>query len=205
MIFKKLLIMIQNSLKIILGSSSIYRAKLLSKYVSNFESIAPEIDESQYTNESPQDLSMRLAKTKARKIADIKPQNVVIGSDQVVSFKNINIGKKINYESAYQTLIEFSGKKIYFYTSVVIVIKVKKIELTHLDKTIIKFKKFRKKELEIYLKSQDLFDSTAAVKYESKKFQLLVDQIITEDEQAIIGLPMIWLLEQLKKLESKTI
>ena len=89
--------MIQSSLKIILGSSSIYRAKLLSRYVSNFESIAPEIDESQYANESPQDLSMRLAKTKARKIADIKPQHVVIGSDQVVSFKKINIGKKIPF------------------------------------------------------------------------------------------------------------
>ena len=201
MIFKKLLIMIQSSLKIILGSSSIYRAKLLSRYVSDFESIAPEIDESQYINESPQDLSMRLAKTKARKIADIKPQNVVIGSDQVVSFKNINIGKKINYESAYQTLIEFSGKKIYFYTSVVIVIKEKKIELTHLDKTIIEFNPFRKKELEVYLKSQDIFDSTAAIKYESKQFQQLVNQIITEDEEAIIGLPMIWLMEQLKKLE----
>jgi len=201
LIFKKLLIMIQSSLKIILGSSSIYRAKLLSRYVSYFESIAPEIDESQYANESPQDLSMRLAKTKARKIADINPQHVVIGSDQVVSFKKINIGKKINYESAYQTLIEFSGKKIYFYTSVVIVIKEKKIELTHLDKTMIEFKPFGKKELEVYLKSQDIFDSTAAIKYESKQFQQLVNQIITEDEEAIIGLPMIWLMEQFKKLE----
>ena len=176
--------MIQSSLKIILGSSSMYRAKLLSKYVSNFESIAPRIDESQYTNESPQDLSMRLAKTKARKISHIKPQNLVIGSDQVVSFKKLNIGKKVNYESAYQTLIQFSGKKIYFYTSVVIVIKEKKIELTHLDKTMIEFKPFGKKELEVYLKSQDIFDSTAAIKYESKKFQLLVNQTITEDEEA---------------------
>jgi len=193
--------MTQSSLKIILGSSSIYRAELLSKYISHFESVAPEIDESQYANESPQDLSMRLAKTKAKKIADIKPRDVVIGSDQVVSFKNISIGKQVDYESAYQTLIEFSGKKIYFYTSVVIVIKEKKIELAHLDKTIIEFKPFGKKELDIYLKSQDIFDSTAAVKYESKQFQLLVDQIITEDEQAIIGLPMIWLMEQFKKLE----
>ena len=193
--------MIQSSLKIILGSSSIYRAKLLSRYVSDFESIAPEIDESQYINESPEDLSMRLAKTKARKIANIKPQDVVIGSDQVVSFKKINIGKKINYESAYKTLKEFSGKKIYFYTSVVIMIKEKKIELTHLDKTMIEFKPFGKKELEVYLKSQDIFDSTAAIKYESKQFQQLVNQIITEDEEAIIGLPMIWLMKQLKKLE----
>ena len=193
--------MTQSSLKIILGSSSIYRAELLSKYISHFESVAPEIDESQYANESPQDLSMRLAKTKAKKIADIKPRDVVIGSDQVVSFKNISIGKQVDYESAYQTLIEFSGKRIYFYTSVVIVIKEKKIELAHLDKTIIEFKQFGKKELDIYLKSQDIFDSTAAVKYESKQFQLLVDQIITEDEQAIIGLPMIWLMKQLKKLE----
>ena len=193
--------MTQSSHKIILGSSSIYRANLLSKYISHFESVAPEIDESQSANESPQDLSMRLAKTKAKKIADINPGDIVIGSDQVVSFKNISIGKQVNYESAYQTLIEFSGKKIYFYTSVVIVIKEKKIELAHLDKTIIEFKPFGKKELDIYLKSQDIFDSTAAVKYECKQFQLLVDQIITEDEQAIIGLPMIWLMEQLKKIE----
>ena len=82
----------------------------------------------------------------------------------------------------------------------VVVIKEKKIELTYLDKTIIEFKPFGKKELEVYLKSQDIFDSTAAVKYESKQFQQLVNQIITEDEEAIIGLPMIWLMEQLKKL-----
>ena len=201
MIFKKLLIMIQSSLKIILGSSSIYRAKLLSRYVSNFESIAPEINESQYINETPQDLSMRLAKTKARKIADIRPRDIVIGSDQVVSFKNTSIGKQENYEAAYQTLIKFSGKNICFYTSAVILIKEKNVELAHLDKTIIKFKPFKKKELEIYLKRQDIFDSTAAVKYESKQFQQLVNQIITEDEEAIIGLPMIWVMEQLKKLE----
>ena len=193
--------MIQSSLKIILGSSSIYRAKLLSRYVSNFESIAPEINESQYINETPQDLSMRLAKTKARKIADIRPRDIVIGSDQVVSFKNTSIGKQENYEAAYQTLIKFSGKNICFYTSAVILIKEKNVELAHLDKTIIKFKPFKKKELEIYLKRQDIFDSTAAVKYESKQFQQLVNQIITEDEEAIIGLPMIWVMEQLKKLE----
>jgi len=169
--------------------------------VSNFESIAPEINESQYINETPQDLSMRLAKTKARKIADIRPRDIVIGSDQVVSFKNTSIGKQENYEAAYQTLIKFSGKNICFYTSAVILIKEKNVELAHLDKTIIKFKPFKKKELEIYLKRQDIFDSTAAVKYESKQFQQLVNQIITEDEEAIIGLPMIWVMEQLKKLE----
>ena len=70
--------MTQSSLKIILGSSSIYRAKLLSKYISHFESVAPEIDESQHANESPQDLSMRLAKTKAKKIADIKPRILLL-------------------------------------------------------------------------------------------------------------------------------
>ena len=83
----------------------------------------------------------------------------------------------------------------------VIIIKESKIELEHLDKTIIEFKSFGRKELEIYLKSQEIFDSTAAVKYESKKFQLLIKQVITEDEQAIIGLPMNWIMKQLKKIE----
>ena len=194
--------MIQSSLKIILGSSSIYRAKLLSKYVHNFESIAPEIDESQYPKESPQDLSMRLAKIKARKIADIRPKDIVIGSDQVASFKNVNIGKPMDRSTAYNQMIKFSGKDVSFHTGAVIMIKELETMLSHVDKTIIKFKPFEKKELEDYLNSENHFNTTAGVRTESFPFQNLVDKIVTEDKEAIIGLPIIWLVKQIKNLQS---
>jgi len=188
--------------KVILGSSSIYRTTLLLKYFPDFISISPNIDESQRPKEPAKNLSLRLALEKATKIASNRPKDIVIGSDQVASFENVNIGKPMDRSTAYNQMIKFSGKNISFYTSAVIIIKELETVLSHIDKTIIKFKPFEKKELENYLNSENRFNTTAGVKAESFPFQKLVDKIITEDKEAIIGLPMIWLVKQIKNLQS---
>jgi septum formation protein len=188
--------------KVILGSSSIYRTTLLLKYLPDFISISPNIDESQRPKEPAKNLSLRLALEKATKIASNRPKDIVIGSDQVASFENVNIGKPMDRSTAYNQMIQFSGKNISFYTSAVIIIKELETVLSHIDKTIIKFKPFEKKELENYLNSENRFNTTAGVKAESFPFQKLVDKIITEDKEAIIGLPMIWLVKQIKNLQS---
>ena len=191
-----------NPRKVILGSSSIYRKTLLSKYLPDFISISPNIDESERPKEPAKDLSLRLALEKATIIASNRPKDIVIGSDQVASFENVNIGKPMDRSTAYNQMIQFSGKNISFYTSAVIIIKELETVLSHIDKTIIKFKPFEKKELENYLNSENRFNTTAGVKAESFPFQKLVDKIITEDKEAIIGLPMIWLVKQIKNLQS---
>ena len=56
--------------KLILASSSPYRRELLTKLGLQFQSISPEIDESSLINEAPQDTALRLAKLKAKKIAE---------------------------------------------------------------------------------------------------------------------------------------
>ncbi len=188
--------------KVILGSSSIYRTTLLSKYLPDFISISPNIDESERPKEPAKDLSLRLALEKATKIASNRPKDIVIGSDQVASFENVNIGKPMDHITAYNQMIQFSGKNVSFYTGAVIIIKELETVLSHVDKTIIKFKTFEKKELEDYLNSENHFNTTAGVKAESLPFQKLVDKIVTEDKEAIIGLPMIWLVKQIKNLQS---
>jgi len=188
--------------KVILGSSSIYRTTLLSKYLPDFISISPNIDESERPKEPAKDLSLRLALEKATKIASNRPKDIVIGSDQVASFENVNIGKPMNRSAAYNQMIKFSDKNVSFYTSAVIIIKELETVLSHIDKTIIKFKPFKKKELEDYLNGENRFNTTAGVKAESFPFQKLVDKIITEDKEAIIGLPMMWLVKQIKNLQS---
>ena len=188
--------------KVILGSSSIYRTILLSKYLPDFISISPNIDESERPKEPAKDLSLRLALEKATKIASNRPKDIVIGSDQVASFENVNIGKPMDRITAYNQMIQFSGKSVSFYTGAVIIIKELKTVLSHVDKTIIKFKTFEKKELEDYLNSENRFNTTAGVKAESFPFQKLVDKIVTKDKEAIIGLPMIWLVKQIKNLQS---
>ena len=191
-----------NPRKIILGSSSIYRTTLLSKYLPDFISISPNIDESERPNESANDLSLRLALEKAIKIASNRPKDIVIGSDQVASFKNVNIGKPMDRSTAYNQMIKFSGKDVSFHTGAVIMIKELETMLSHVDKTIIKFKPFDKKELEDYLNSENRFNTTAGVRIESFPFQNLVDKIVTKDKEAIIGLPIIWLVKQIKNLQS---
>jgi len=188
--------------KVILGSSSIYRTALLSKYLPYFISISPNIDESERLAEPAKDLSLRLALEKATKIASSRPKDIVIGSDQVASFENVNIGKPMNRSTAYNQMIKFSDKNVSFYTGAVIMIKELETILSHVDKTIIKFKPFEKKELEDYLNSENYFNTTAGVRIESSKFQNLIDDIVTEDKEAIIGLPMIWLMKQIKNLQS---
>ena len=189
--------------KVILGSSSIYRTTLLSKYLPDFISISPNIDESERPKEPAKDLSLRLALEKATIIASNRPKDIVIGSDQVASFENVNIGKPMDCSTAYNQMIKFSGKNVSFYTGAVIIIKELETILSHVDKTIIKFKLFEKNKLEEYLNSENHFNTTSGVRIESLPFQNLVDKIMTEDKEAIIGLPMIWLVKQIKNLQSK--
>jgi len=51
-----------------------------------------------------------------------------------------------------------------------------------------------------YLNSLDTFSTTAGVKSESDQFPALVEEIIADDECAIIGLPIKWILDQLSEL-----
>jgi len=69
--------------KLVLASSSPFRKALLKKIYSSFDSASPDIDESSKPNESPMDLSKRLAFEKASALTEQFPNHLIIGSDQV--------------------------------------------------------------------------------------------------------------------------
>ena len=186
-----------NFMQIILGSSSIYRAGLLKKYIPNFETQSPNIDESPREKESAKDLSLRLALSKARKISLSEPDALVIGSDQVASFNGNILGKPKSYEDAYKTIMAFSNGEVLFYSGVAIIHKNKVLEESYIDVTRVIFKDFDDEMLREYLDSEESLNTTAGVKMESNLFQKLVAQIETEDPEAIIGLPIQWLLKKL--------
>ena len=51
--------------------------------------------------------------------------------------------------------------------------------------------------LKNYLDSEENLNTTAGVKMESRLFRKLIYKVQTEDEEAIIGLPIQWLLNTL--------
>ena len=182
---------------IILASSSIYRSRLLKKYIKDFSIRTPDIDETPRKKESAKDLSLRLALSKAKKISNSEPDSFIIGSDQVASFKGTILGKPMNYEDAFNTIKKFSKEDVIFFTGIALINKNENLQYHHIDITTISFKDFNDQMLKNYLDSEENLNTTAGVKMESRLFRKLIYKVQTEDEEAIIGLPIQWLLNTL--------
>ena len=183
--------------QIILASSSIYRSRLLKKYIKDFSTCTPDIDETPRKRESAKDLSLRLALSKAKKISMREPDSFIIGSDQVASFKGNILGKPANYEDAFNTIKQFSKEDVIFFTGIALINKNENLQYSHIDITTISFINFNNQTLKNYLDSEDNLNTTAGVKMESRLFRKLIYKVKTEDEEAIIGLPIQWLLNKL--------
>ena len=183
--------------KLILASSSIYRQEIFRKYYPEFKCISPDIDETPMLNEKPISLAKRLSSKKAEKISMNFPDHFVVGSDQVASFDGQILGKPGSYNNALSNFKMFRGKSVFFYAGVSIRNKSLGINRNGLETTEIRFKDYSDEEMINYLDSLDTFNTTAGVKSESILFTPLVDEIISNDEYAIIGLPINWILSQL--------
>ena len=77
---------------LILASSSPFRQQLLTKFNLPFESFSPDIDETPFKAETPEQLVARLSEQKAREAIKHFDEGLVIGSDQVAVFSNTILG-----------------------------------------------------------------------------------------------------------------
>src|SRR5665647_3361786 len=97
---------------LVLGSTSPYRAELLSRLKLAFAVIAPDVDESAQPGELPHELARRLALAKARTVADRFPDAVVIGSDQVADLDGESLGKPGSHDKATDQLRRMRGRTV---------------------------------------------------------------------------------------------
>jgi len=103
-------------MRLLLASSSPRRRELLSLLVSDFESSAPDIDESPRTEESPADYVARLAREKAK--AGAVDQWVILGSDTTVAMGQEILGKPRDRQDAAAMLRRLSGNTHEVHTAV---------------------------------------------------------------------------------------
>ncbi|KAI5392950.1 uncharacterized protein LOC127096676 isoform X3 [Lathyrus oleraceus] len=109
-----------SSYKIILGSSSIARRKILSQMGYQFTLMTADIDEKSIRKEIPEELVMALAEAKAEAILQRLPvgdylkdaePTLLITSDQVVVYEGVIREKPSNKQEARQFLKDYSGRK----------------------------------------------------------------------------------------------
>lgn len=175
---------------LVLGSTSVYRKDLLSRLGLPFEVVSPQVDETPLVGESPRDLALRLALAKARAVAHMHPEAVVIGSDQVADLGGVPLGKPGTHERAVAQLARMSGQTVVFQTAVAVVCHASGYAAVELAPVSVKFRHLSAQDIENYLQREQPYDCAGSAKSEGLGIALL-ERIDSDDPTALIGLPLI--------------
>ncbi|MBU2976709.1 Maf family nucleotide pyrophosphatase [Alteromonas sp. C1M14] len=186
----------------ILASSSSYRLKQLSTLGIQAKAIAPEINETPLTGESPQHLSERLAQEKAEKIASQYPNHIIIAGDQVASVtdktgKQILLGKPHTFEAAVSQLSLCSGQHVTFHSALSVMCYAKGKQITSSEVTDVWFNTLTAQHISAYLECEEPYDCAGSFKSEGKGI-LLFQRISSRDPNALIGVPCLLLRDMLE-------
>jgi septum formation protein len=182
--------------KIILGSSSIYRKELLQRLQIPFETVSPEINEMPLDNESPEETATRLAEAKAREVARIFPQALIIGSDQVAVLEDTRLGKPLNHGNATEQLRLMRGKEVIFYTALCLLNSSTDRLQMRVIPFFVKFRKLSDQQIENYLLKEQPYHCAGSAKSEGLGIAL-IERMTGDDPNALIGLPLISLIDML--------
>ncbi len=184
--------------RIVLASTSRYRAELLRRLVNNFEQAAPDVAEPELPGEAPGARAMRLSIAKAEAVAKDRRDALVIGSDQVAALGNAVLHKPGNIENAHKQLRASSGNTVDFYTSLCVLDTRSGKSGTALDHTCVVFRFLTDSEIDRYLAIEHPIDCAGSFKSEGAGISLF-ERIESEDPTALIGLPLIALARLLRE------
>jgi septum formation protein len=186
--------------RIILASSSSYRRGLLDRFLDNYETITPDVDESNDQGLTPEELATYLARKKAEAIAINARDALIIGADQLAVRDDQVLGKPGDHQKAVEQLLAASGKAVTFLTAICILDPVTRTRFEHTDVTTVRFRQFDLRLVEAYLRRDEPYDCAGSFKLEGAGF-VLFESVQTDDPTALIGLPMIWLADRLLQLD----
>lgn len=184
--------------RIVLGSTSRYRAELLRRLLPDFEQAAPNTDESPLPNEAPAARALRLAIAKADAVARVYSDALVIGSDQVAEVDGLILDKPGTSERACAQLTASSGCIVHFHTAVCLLDARHNRRQTHVDHTQVQFRVLQPVEIARYVEREQPLDCAGSFKCEGLGISLF-ESIDSRDPSALIGLPLIALARLLRE------
>ncbi len=185
-------------MKIVLASTSPFRKTILEKLGLPFETRNPETDESRFAGESPEQLVQRLAAAKAKAVAEIGEDALIIGSDQVAVIENKILGKPGSHEQAVKQLQQASAKTVRFFTGLCLLNAASgnhQLEVVPFD---VVFRKLTDTQIENYLQKEKPYNCAGSFKSEALGI-CLFEKLQGDDPNTLMGLPLIRLVRMLEK------
>ena len=184
--------------RLILGSSSIYRKELLQRLHLPFEVMVPDLNETPLPGELPPQTALRLAAAKAAAIAAQTGPALIIGSDQVATLDGQQIGKPGDHAKALAQLQMMRGREVIFHTALCLLdSRDNNIQIENIQ-TAVQFRDLPDAELDAYLRIEQPYDCAGSAKNEGLGIALIAS-LCSDDPTALTGLPLIALTTMLRR------
>lgn len=160
----------------------------------------PNVDETPIAHELPATTACRLAVLKAQNVAaqyaNTSDEVLIIGSDQVADLNGVQIGKPGTRERAFAQLQSMRGKTLIFQTALAVIhVKTGRIQTGVIPTTVL-FRDVSDAEITFYLDHENALDCAGSAKSEGLGAALIA-RMTSDDPTALIGLPLLALIDML--------
>jgi len=181
---------------LILASSSSFRRDLLEKLQIPFSCVSPKLDETPLAIETPCETALRLSQEKARKVALEYPNALIIGCDQVATLDGEVLGKPLHHKNATKQLQLMRGKEVTFHSALCLFNAKTKQMQSDVVPYLVKFRNLTDEQIESYLTKDQPYQCAGSAKSEGLGIAL-IESMVGEDPNALVGLPLIKLVTML--------
>tara|TARA_R110002072_G_scaffold25998_3_gene86546 strand:- start:2588 stop:3181 length:594 start_codon:yes stop_codon:yes gene_type:complete len=187
--------------RLILASGSQIRRQILLDAGIDFETIKSDVDEDQLKQTraelSPADMALLLAEAKAVQVSSRYPDALVLGADQTMELDGVLLDKLPRRDLARQRLLAMRGRAHQLHSGLILAQAGKSI-WQHQQSSALWVRDFSDAFLDQYLSraGDELTVSVGAYAFEGLGAQLF--QRVDGDFHAVLGLPLLPLLEQLR-------
>ncbi len=183
---------------LVLGSSSRYRAELLTRLGVPFTQTSPNVNELSYDDrfaEIPaEDFALLLARAKATALIQRDGDRWLLCADQVgvleVDGERVLLRKPGTPEACVDQLMELSGRTHRLVNGIVLHSEIDGKELTAIDVQTLTMRAFDRAEAEAYVALRSPLDCAGGYRIEDEGIRLF-ESIDSRDYTGIIGLPLI--------------
>jgi septum formation protein len=186
---------------LILASTSAYRKELLARLELKFSCVPSDFDEESFNKKGlhPRELSRVLSHSKGEAVSKKHPKSVILSGDQVLDFEGQVFGKPGTTKEAFHQLSQLQGTEHSLHTSYTLIIP----NEPTLERTVsarLKMRRLKEEEIQRYIAKDQPLDCCGAYKLEALGVTLF-ERIECADHTSIVGLPLMLLAHDLRKLD----
>lgn len=175
---------------LVLASTSRYRRELLERLGLAFSVAAPRYEEEMDLPLPPDRLVVELAARKARSLAAVHPDALIIGCDQVVEVGGRILGKPGTEDAAVRQLLDMAGRTHRLLTGLAVLEPATGRLGTALDVHDVTVRPLDEATARAYVRRDRPLDCAGSLRVESLGIALLA-RLRGNDYTAVIGLPLI--------------